>query len=201
MMEMAIKPLLLLFAVLYLSLVFVGRTLIVWRKTKKFPITYGKSDSAHDYLGRIFKMLIVLYMLSSTVYVASETLYQYFIPFTILEVSPVKLLGLAMAYSSMLWTIIAQGQMGLSWRIGIDRDQKTEMVRKGLFRFSRHPIYLGVMTTALSLCLIMPNALNLIILLMTALTLNVQARLEEEYLTQVYGDEYLGHSKATPRWL
>lgn len=199
-MEVAIKSLLLLFVVLYISIVFVGRTLIVWRKTKNFPITYGKTDSAHDYLGRMFKMLLVLSMFSLIVYVASETLYQYFIPLTILEVVPLKLLGLAIAYSSMLWTIVAQAQMGLSWRIGIDTGQKTELVRKGLFKFSRHPIYLGVMTTALSLFMIMPNVLNLIIFLMTALTLAVQARLEEEYLTQVYGDEYLRYSSSTWRW-
>lgn len=199
-MEMVIKLLLLLFAVLYISVVFVGRTLIVWRKTKNFPITYGKTDSAHDYLGRLFKMLIVLSMFSLMVYLASQTLYQYFIPLAILEVVPLKLLSLVLAYSSMLWTVIAQAQMGSSWRIGIDTGQKTEMVRNGLFKFSRHPIYLGVMTTALSLFLIMPNVFNLIIFLMTALTLAVQARLEEEYLAQVYGDEYLRYSRGTWRW-
>jgi protein-S-isoprenylcysteine O-methyltransferase Ste14 len=193
-MEIPIKPLLLVFAILYISIVFIGRTLIVWRKTKNFPITYGKTNSAHDFLGRIFKLLLIVNVLSTMVYLASESLYRYFISLEALEIVPVRLLGLALAYSSMLWTMIAQAQMGLSWRIGIDAGQKTEIVRRGLFKFVRHPIYFGVMTTTWSLFLIMPNVLNLIISLMTTLTLAVQARLEEEYLTQVYGDEYMSYS-------
>ena len=200
-METIIQFLLILFVVLYISCVFVGRTLIVWRKTKKFPITYGKTDSAHDFLGRIFKVLIFLSIVSPIIYVTSGEFYQYLLPIKLFEIETLQIIGLILAYSSMIWTILAQTQMGKSWRIGIDENSETELVQKGLFKFSRHPIYLGVMTTSLSLFLVLPNVLNLIIFLMTLLTIMVQARLEEEYMIKVYGEQYLRYSKNTSRWL
>lgn len=200
-METTTQFLLILFVILYISCVFVGRTLIVWSKTKKFPITYGRTDSAHDFLGRIFKILIVLSIVSPIVYVTSGQFYQYLLPLKIFEINTLQITGLILAYVSMIWTILAQAQMGKSWRIGIDENNKTELVRKGLFKFSRHPIYLGVMTTSLSLFLVLPNVLNLIIFLITFLTIMVQARLEEDYMRKIYGEQYLSYSKNTSRWL
>jgi len=192
--------LLILFVILYISCVFVGRTFIVWRNTKKFPITYGKTDSAHDFLGRMFKILIILSIASPIIYVTSGEFYQYLLPLKIFEINTLEILGLVLAYISMIWTIIAQTQMGTSWRIGIDENNKTELVQKGLFKISRHPIYLGVMTTSFSLFLVLPNVFNLIVFLMTFLTIMVQARLEEEHMAKIYSEEYLSYSKNTPRW-
>jgi len=195
-----IQSLLILFVVLYILCVFVGRTLVVWRKTKKFPITYGKTDSAHDFLGRIFKILIILSIVSPIIYVTSAKFYQYLLPIKIFEIGILEIIGLVSAYVSMVWTIIAQTQMGTSWRIGIHVNNKTDLVQKGLFKISRHPIYLGVMTTSFSLFLVLPNVFTLIIFLMTFLTIMVQARLEEEYMRKIYNEEYLSYVKNTPRW-
>lgn len=200
-MESIIQSLLILFAILYIACVFVGRTVIVWRKTKRFPIAYGKTDSAHDFLGKIFKISIVLSLVSPIIYVTSEKFYQSLLPLNFFETSTLQIIGLVLAYTSMVWTILAQAQMGESWRIGIDERSKTELVKKGLFRFSRHPIYLGVMTTSASLFLILPNILNLIIFLITFLTIMVQARLEEEYMRKIYNEQYSSYSKKTPRWM
>ena len=35
-------------------------------------------------------------------------------------------------------------QMGKSWRIGIDTENKTDLVEKGLFTVSRNPIFFGM---------------------------------------------------------
>ena len=200
-METAINYLLLLFAILYISSVTVGRTLTVRRKIKKSPITYGKTDSAHDFLGRTVKILYFLTVAGVVIYLTSENLYQGLLPIKIFEITALKIIGLILAYASMVWTIIAQVQMGASWRLGIDENQKTELIQKGLFKFSRHTIYLGVMTTSLSLFLVLPNVLNLIIFLMTSVMGVVQARTEEEHFIKTHGEQYSNYSRNTPRWL
>ncbi len=43
--------------------------------------------------------------------------------------------------------------------------------------------------------LIIPNALSFAILLVTYVTLQIQIRLEEEYLYSVQGDDYLEYKK------
>ncbi len=200
-METVINYSLLLFAILYISSVTVGRTLIVQRKIKKSPITYGKTDSVHDFLGRTLKILYFLTVVGIIIYLTSENLYQNLLPIKIFEITALKIIGLILAYASMVWTIIAQVQMGASWRLGIDENQKTELIQNGLFKLSRHPIYLGVMISALSLFLVLPNVLNLIIFLMTPVVIALQARLEEEHLKKIHGEEYSNYSKSTRRWL
>lgn len=196
-----IKILLGLFAISYLSLVFVLRTFLIWKKTKKFPITYGRSDSAHDYIGRIVKILILFSILSAISYIFSEeNLYNLFIPFHRLENYSIQIIGLILAFLSMIWTIIAQSQMKDSWRIGIDDKTKTQIVKIGLFKHFRHPIYMGVSLSAFSLFIIMPNVLTLVISLLTYIALSIQVRLEEEYLIKIHGEEYLHYLKKTTRW-
>ena len=91
--------------------------------------------------------------------------------------------------------------MGSSWRIGIDEKNKTRLVVGGVFKLSRNPIYLGVIITLFSLFLVLPNLVNLVILLATITTISMQVKLEEEYLKKIYGEEYLSYIERTPRWL
>jgi protein-S-isoprenylcysteine O-methyltransferase Ste14 len=43
-----------------------------------------------------------------------------------------------------------QEDMAASWRIGIAPDERTDLVTKGLFRFCRNPIYLGLQVALLT---------------------------------------------------
>lgn len=53
--------------------------------------------------------------------------------------------------------LVAQAQMGNSWRIGVD-PKLTELVQRGLFRFSRNPIFLSLRITLLGLFLVTTGA-------------------------------------------
>lgn len=50
-----------LFAYILLNfgLSFVLPSYRVWRKTGIFPVTFSDSDNAHDFIGRVFKILLV----------------------------------------------------------------------------------------------------------------------------------------------
>lgn len=195
-----IKILLGLFAISYFSFVFILRTILIWKQTKKFPITYGSSDTAHDYIGRIVKILILLSALSVFFYIFLDRFYNYLLPIHQLENDNLQIVGLILAFSSMIWTITAQSQMKDSWRIGIDDKTKTQIIKEGLFKHFRHPIYMGVSLSAFSLFIIMPNVLFLVISLLTYIALAIQVRLEEEYLIKIHGEEYLHYLKKTTRW-
>ena len=45
--------------------------------------------------------------------------------------------GVILLLVSLVWTVLAQAQMGTSWRIGIDYEHKTKLVQGGAFRLSR----------------------------------------------------------------
>src|SRR5262249_31050694 len=52
--------------------------------------------------------------------------------------------GAALAAAGIGVTALAQAQMGLAWRIGID-DRPTALVTAGLYRLVRNPIYAGML--------------------------------------------------------
>jgi protein-S-isoprenylcysteine O-methyltransferase Ste14 len=108
----------------------------------------------------------------------------------------VGLLGL-----SLIWTVIAQYQMGESWRIGIDQDHTTALIHRGLFRISRNPIFVGMITTLLGLFFVIPNAVTLVILVTGVAVIAIQVRLEEAYLFELHGDDYAKYRRRVRRWL
>ena len=97
--------------------------------------------------------------------------------------------------------MLAQAQMGGSWRIGIDMKHQTDLIQGGVFRLSRNPIFLGMILTLAGLFLVIPNALMLLILVLGFVLIQIQVRLEEEYLTSIHGDNYLDYRQRVRRWL
>ncbi|MGH9837309.1 MAG: hypothetical protein ACREEM_00820 [Blastocatellia bacterium] len=75
--------------------------------------------------------------------------YRFLAPIVWLQHPMLVMPGVALLLASLIWILIAQKQMGESWRIGIDREQKTALVNRGVFRLSRNPIFLGMRLTLL----------------------------------------------------
>ena len=110
-------------------------------------------------------------------------------------------MGVFLLIASLIWIVLAQAQMGESWRIGIDTDHKTKLVHTGVYRISRNPIFLGMMVTQLGLFLAIPNALTLLILVLLVVLINIQVRLEEEYLKTSHGEDYVRYQRTVGRWI
>jgi protein-S-isoprenylcysteine O-methyltransferase Ste14 len=91
--------------------------------------------------------------------------------------------------------------MQKSWRIGIDEVNKTELVQVGIFKFSRNPIFLGMLISVLGLFILLPNALLLAVLFGTFIVLQMQIRLEEEFLQRQHGVNYTNFCKKVRRWI
>lgn len=186
---------------LYLLLVFVLRSVVLWKQTGVNPFVFRNTDKAHDYIGRIYKAMVLFTWVSIGCYSFFPSVYHYLKPIDYLENVELKVSGLILLVVSFLWTSIAQYQMSKSWRIGIDYKEKTELISHGLFKFSRNPIFLGVLISYLGTFLIIPNILSFSILLVTLVTIQTQVRLEEEYLESVQGQDYLDYKSRVRRWL
>ena len=122
-------------------------------------------------------------------------------PIKYLETETVQVVGLSIFLVAFTWTAIAQFQMSKSWRIGIDYEEKTELVSSGLFNYSRNPIFLGILLSYLGTFLIAPNTLSFAVLLVIFFIIQTQVRLEEEYLEKVQGQSYLDYKKNVRRWI
>ena len=120
---------------------------------------------------------------------------------TPLEITSIKGLGWFCLLVSLLWMLIAQAQMGASWRIGIDSANRTVLVSKGLFSISRNPIFLATRLALLGFFLVAPNAVTLAILAAAEVVIQVQVRLEEKHLSGLHGSAYEQYFSEVPRWL
>ena len=99
-------------------------------------------------------------------------------------------------------TVIAQLQMGASWRIGVDARETTALVSGGVFGRVRNPIYSGMLLALLGLFLLVPNGVSLSALLATALGLELHVRkVEEPYLLRVHGERYLRYAGRVGRFV
>lgn len=186
---------------LYLLLVFVLRSVVLWKQTGVKPFVFGNSDKAHDYIGRVYKVMVLGTWVSIGLFSFFPKYYYYLMPINYLEIEGLKLSGLILLLVSFIWTSVAQYQMSKSWRIGIDYNEKTGLISHGLFRYSRNPIFLGVLISYLGTFLIIPNILSFSIMLVTFVTIQTQVRLEEEYLEGVQGEDYLEYKSKARRWL
>jgi len=198
---MSLRYFLPIYLLAYFVAAFLWRSLVVWKKTGVNPVVFKGADSAHDFIGRVFKTLFAAIVAVVVIYAFIPNVYQYLMPIHLFERTGIQLTGIVLLVISLLWTILAQAQMGGSWRIGIDVEHKTELVQSGVFKLSRNPIFVGIVVTLLGLFLVIPNVGTLVTLLVGVLLIGIQVRLEEEYLTRLHGDKYIEYSRSVRRWI
>jgi protein-S-isoprenylcysteine O-methyltransferase Ste14 len=82
------------------------------------------------------------------------------------------------------------------------RKPTTALVEKGVFRYSRNPLYLSMFVLFLGISVFM-NVLWLILLfpLLFMVVERGAVKPEEAYLERTFGDPYLQYKKRVPRWI
>lgn len=109
--------------------------------------------------------------------------------------------GILIMIMSLVVVIVAQRQMGTSWRIGIDDENKTSLVEKGLFKYSRNPIFTAMIAVGLGYFLVLPHAITLAMLFLTIALIQVQVSVEEEHLKNAFKESYLDYMGRVRRWI
>ena len=200
-MDTILKFFLPIYLILYFAIALFWRSYVTWKITGIMPYVFGKTDNAHDFVGLSFRLTLVACAVVVGIYSFWTTGYQYLVPIIWLKHSALAYFGLGLLFTSFIWTFIAQAQMGNSWRIGIDTNNKTELVQTGIFRLSRNPIFLGMRLTLLGLFLTLPNAITLVILIVGEILIQIQVRLEEDFLDKTHGVAYQNYYQRTRRWI
>jgi protein-S-isoprenylcysteine O-methyltransferase Ste14 len=200
-MTLFLKVFLPVYYVLYFLIAFVFTSVRVAKKIGYNPVVLPATDDAHGLIGRYFKQtLLALFIYVLSVAFQSEWCL-YLGPIHVLYSPAISYIGVLLMMASLTWTIIAQVHMRASWRIGIDRANETALITSGLFSYSRNPVFLGMLVSLAGLFLITPNLVTLFLLLLSYILIQVQIRLEEDYLTNIHGDVYLEYKRKTRRLL
>ncbi|MES2593552.1 MAG: isoprenylcysteine carboxylmethyltransferase family protein [Bacteroidota bacterium] len=188
-----------IYFIIYFGVAFVLKSLVVAKRIGKNPLVLPKDDSAYGLIGLYFKLTLIAMFVYVVAYAFFPTWQNNFLSIIQLEKLAVKYIGLVFLFISLVWTVIAQAHMKNSWRIGIDKDTKTELVTSGLFSISRNPIFFGMILSLVGLFLATPNALTALFLILGYVLIQIQIRLEEEFLTKEHGQKYLDYKQKVRR--
>lgn len=192
---------LLIYFLVYFLSAFVWRSVLVYKRTGTNPFALPSGDDAYGYVGRAFKSVIFAVTLLVAVNAISPDMLASLGTIPVLQVPALRLFGWSLLLASLVWILVAQAQMGDSWRIGIDSANSTRLVTNGLFAISRNPVFLAMRISLLGLFALLPNAVTLAILIAGELLMQVQVRLEEAHLAILHTGQYAQYRERVRRWL
>jgi protein-S-isoprenylcysteine O-methyltransferase Ste14 len=109
-------------------------------------------------------------------------------------------LGIIMMVAGYAGTLWCYATMGTAWRMGINREEKTELVTTGPYRFVRHPIYLFQVVMVAAVAVLLPSPLAAAILVIHLLCALTKAADEEDHLRTSMGPTYEAYRASTGRW-
>ncbi|MBJ7521252.1 MAG: isoprenylcysteine carboxylmethyltransferase family protein [Solirubrobacteraceae bacterium] len=123
-------------------------------------------------------------------------------PVEVLEAGWSGVLGAALAVVGIACALLAQREMGASWRIGVDSGEQTRLVTGGIFGVVRNPFFAASLAVACGLVLMVPSvvAIGALIALVVAVELQVRV-VEEPYLLAAQGETYAAYARRTGRFL
>lgn len=182
----------------FLALAFGVRSWIQWRRTGSTGFIRPRRDAPPAEL-----LASVLFTGGLVLVVAAPLADLLGLPRApIWEASAFAVAGLALAVAGIALTFVAQLDMGDSWRIGVDPDQRTRLVTNGVFRLIRNPIFSAMILATIGLVLLVPNVLSAAALVMLIVGLQLQVRVvEEPYLLGVHGDHYRRYMEQAGRFV
>ncbi len=130
-------------------------------------------------------------------------------PFPVLDAwlrtapAPFPFLALGAMAAGGLIIVVGQSGMGTSWRIGVPQKEShvDRLVKTGLYKFSRNPVYLGIMIFLVGAVLAAPGPFAGLALIVGAVGLTAIIRQEERYLSDRFGAHYEEYKRRVRRWI
>jgi len=101
-----------------------------------------------------------------------------------------------LGYAGTLWTYRV---MGSNLRMGVNAHERTALVRRGPFKWVRHPIYVLQVLMLIGAALLLPTPLSFVMVAIHYVCVRLKARDEERYLGQVHGPVYRDYASQTGR--
>ena len=123
------------------------------------------------------------------------------VPLALATAAVLRATGAVMVLGATALMLAAQLDLGASWRVGIDEGARPGLVTGGLYRYSRNPIYVAMLTALLGFALLLPSWISLGLLIGAGLGIRRHVRDEEAYLGRTYGEEYRRYAARVGRFV
>jgi len=107
--------------------------------------------------------------------------------------------GLALFLAGVSLRAVGKRTLAKSYSYVLKAGQQKQIVKHGVYRFIRHPIYLAAMLYTLGTPLIFSSLLGFLVILFFIPCLLYRIGIEEKMLIQEFGNEYIEYRKSTKK--
>jgi protein-S-isoprenylcysteine O-methyltransferase Ste14 len=182
----------------YLVLCFGVRAVVLHRRTGDtgFRGISGRPGSDRWWAGALFAIAIVVGFLGPVAGLIGVPSVHW------LSYPAIQVAAAAVVVAGIALTAVTQFAMGDSWRVGVDANERTELVTRGPFAIVRNPIFSAMLITSAGLALMVPNVVAVAGWVALLLAVQLQVRVvEEPYLLQAHTDHYPAYAARTGRFV
>ena len=115
---------------------------------------------------------------------------------------PVRIIGICISMTGVAVFVISVVTMQDNWRAGVSKNERTELVTSGIYQISRNPAFLGFDLVYIGMIMTFFNWLLFCVSFIAIVMLHLQIiNVEEEFLLEVFGHEYLNYKKKVCRYI
>jgi protein-S-isoprenylcysteine O-methyltransferase Ste14 len=186
---------------LYLVLLFLAfglRTWIQYRRTGDSGFRFKARAGSLEWAAGVLFTLALVGGAVAAVLDASDVIE----PIGAFDSAGFRATGIAIFVAGLIGTLYAQFAMGSSWRIGVDEEERTELVTSGPFATVRNPIFSALLPATLGLAMLVPNVVAAVALAALLVAVELQVRLvEEPYLLETHGETYRAYAARVGRFV
>ena len=113
-----------------------------------------------------------------------------------------RIVGVIITAFGVLVFIMAVAQMKENWRAGVQREDRTSLVTAGIYSVSRNPAFLGFDLMYIGILFSFFNWSLCVITALALVLFHLQiVNVEEDFLIETFGQEYLEYKKNVFRYL
>ena len=112
-----------------------------------------------------------------------------------------RIIGLIILALGVVAFIVSVLQMKDNWRAGVQREEKTELVTTGIYSVSRNPAFLGFDLMYIGIMIAFFNWYLCVATCLVMVLFHLQiVNVEEDFLIEAFGDEYIKYRKKVCRY-
>ena len=136
-----------------------------------------------------------------TIFSTYDQWYHFMGAICFLRTSLISYAGIVLFGISIILAGAISAQLKDSWRVGVHEDQKTTLIKDGVYAYVRNPYFISYYMMYFSLFLIRPSIILMILILATMALFHRMVLKEEIHLHSMHGKEYEKYKKQTGRYL
>ena len=113
----------------------------------------------------------------------------------------IRIAGVTITTLGVTAFIVSVLQMKDNWRAGVQREEKTELVTTGIYSISRNPAFLGFDLMYIGIVITFFNWYLCVATCLVMVLFHLQiVNVEEDFLIEAFGDEYIKYRKKVCRY-